>query len=318
MDTTMLCVLNSEELASKLGKKGSETDMTLYNLKKDDKSLTVASPTKYPDKLPPLLYSLYLGEEVYMVIDKLDRTIGEMMVACQVMDKRKGMIILDNYITADQIRPLIKDTVLDNWEIVEGMPDPNVMREGLLEREPVVREGVTRVSIDQSFPVKGLGTVSLGLVDQGIVKKHQNLLVLPDGKKTIIRSIQVHDNDVPEAGSGSRVGLVLKNVEPDDVKRGCVLAEEGALKVADSLKLKVKVSPFWRNVLKDGMAIHMSSGMQFAACTISMSGELKAGEEGEVTVKLDNQFVYDNSDKMALSWLESTGPRVIGSCTVVE
>ncbi len=314
----MICVLNSEELASKLGKKGSETDMTLYNLKKDDKSLTVASPTKYPDKLPPLLYSLYLGEEVYMVIDKLDRTIGEMMVACQVMDKRKGMIILDNYISLDQIEPLIKDTVLDNWEIVEGMPDPNVMREGLLEREPVIREGPTRVSIDQSFPVKGLGTVSLGLVDQGIVKKHQNLLVLPDGKKTIIRSIQVHDNDVPEAGSGSRVGLVLKNVEPDDVKRGSVLAEEGVLKVADSLKLMVNISPFWRNVLKDGMAIHMSSGMQFTACTISMSGELKAGEEGEVTVKLDNQFVYDTSDKMALSWLESTGPRIIGSCMVIE
>ena len=314
----MLCVLNSEDLASKLGKKGSETDMTLYNLKKDDKSLTVSSPTKYPDKLPPLLYSLYLGDEVYMVIDKLDRTIGEMMVACQVMDKRKGMIILDNYITPDQIKPLIKDTVLDNWEIVEGMPDPNVMRESLLEREPVVREGPTRVSIDQSFPVKGLGTVSLGLVDQGIVKKHQNLLVLPDGKRTIVRSIQVHDNDVPEAGSGSRVGLVLKNVEPDDVKRGSVLAEEGVLKVADTLKLKVNVSPFWRNVLKDGMAVHMSSGMQFTACTISMSGELKAGEEGEVTVKLDNQFVYDNSDKMALSWLESTGPRIIGSCSVIE
>ncbi len=314
----MLCVLNSEELASKLGKKGSETDMTLYNLKKEDKSLTVASPTKYPEKLPPLLYSLYLGEEVFMVIDKLDRTIGEMMVACQVMGKEKGMIILDNYITPDQIKPLIKDTVLENWEMVEGMPDPNIMREELMEREPVVREGPTRVSVDQSFPVKGLGTVSLGLVDQGIVKKHQNLMVLPGGKKSIVRSIQVHDNDVNDAGSGSRVGLVLKNVEPDDVRRGSVLAEEGVLKVADSLKLKVKVSPFWRNVLKDGMAIHMSSGMQFNACTISMSGELKAGEEGEVTVKLDNPFVYDTSDKMALSWLESTGPRVIGSCTVIE
>ncbi len=314
----MICVLNSEELASKLGKKGSETDMTLYNLKKDDKSLTVASPTKYPEKLPPLLYSLYLGEEVYMVIDRLDRTIGEMMVACEVMGKKKGMIILDNYITPDQIKPLIKDTVLDSWEMVEGMPDPNIMREELLGREAIIREGPTRVSIDQSFPVKGLGTVSLGLVDQGIVKKHQNLLVLPDGKKTVIRSIQVHDNDVPEAGSGSRVGLVLKNVEPDDVKRGAVLAEEGVLKVADTLKLKVKTSPFWRNVLKDGMAIHISSGMQFTACTISMNGELKAGEEGEVTVKLDNQFVYDILDRMALSWLESTGPRVIGSCTVIE
>ncbi len=314
----MICVLNSEDLASKLGKKGSETDMTLYNLKKDDKSLTVASPTKYPDKLPPLLYSLYLGEEVFMVIDKLDKTIGEMIVACEVMGKKKGMIILDNYISADQIQPLLKDTALESWEMVEGMPDPNVMREGLLEREPVVREGVTRVSIDQSFPVKGLGTVSLGLVDQGIVSKHQNLIVLPDGKKTIVRSIQVHDNDVPEAGSGSRVGLVLKNVEPHEVNRGSVLTEEGGLKVASELELEVSVNKFWRDTLRDGVAIHLSSGMQFLACSISMDGELKAGDVGKVKVKLDTPMVFDPSDRIVLNWLESTGPRVIGSATVIE
>ena len=64
MKTTMLCLLNSEELASKLGKKGTESDITLYNHKKGETALAVAVPTRYPEKLSPLLFSLYLGNEV--------------------------------------------------------------------------------------------------------------------------------------------------------------------------------------------------------------------------------------------------------------
>ncbi len=318
MKTTMLCMLNSQELASNLGKKGTESDITLYNHKKGETALAVAVPTRYPEKLPPLLFSLYLGEEVILVIDRLDKEIGEMMVACDVMGKTKGTIILENYIQSDQIKPLIKDTILENWNLLEGTGDPNIMREALMEKEPVPRDGPTKISVDHSFTVKGLGTVSLGIVDRGIVKKHQEVIILPSGKKTIVRSIQMHDDDVNEAGSGSRVGLALKKVEPEDVGRGCVLTEAGNLSVADSLNLKVNISKFWRDTLKDGMVLHLASGMQFVPGTVSMTGELKAGGTGEILVKLDGQLVLDNADTIVLTWLESTGSRILGNAILIQ
>ncbi|MCK5024801.1 MAG: elongation factor Tu [Thermoplasmata archaeon] len=317
MKTTMLCLLNSEELASKLGKKGTESDITLYNHKKGETALAVAVPTRYPEKLSPLLFSLYLGDEVILVIDRLDKEIGEMLVACDIMGK-KGTLILENYMQLDQIKPIIKDTTLENWDILEGTGDPNVMRESLMERKPAPRDGPTKISVDHSFTVKGLGTVSLGIVDRGIVKKHQEVIILPSGEKTIVRSIQMHDDDVNEAGSGSRVGLALKNVEPEDVGRGCVLTEAGHLSVADSLTLKVKISKFWRDTLKDGMVLHLASGMQFVPGTVSMTGELKAGETGEIQVKLDGQMVLDSTDTIVVNWLESTGPRILGSAVPVQ
>ena len=315
METTMLCVLNSEGLASSLGKKGTESDIIMYNHKKGEASLAIATPARYPERLPPLLFSLYLGHEVILVIDRLDKEIGEMMVACDVMGK-KGIIILENYIQQDQIKPIIKDTNLDSWPIQEGIGDPNIMREELMERKPVPREGPTKVSIDHSFAVKGLGTVSLGIVDQGIVKKHQELIILPSGKKTIVRSIQMHDNDVDTAGSGSRVGLALKNADPDDVGRGCILTEAGNLSVAEELNLKITVSKFWRDTLKDGTVVHIATGMQFITGTVSMEGELKAGEVGNIQVKLDGKMVLDNSDTIVVTWLESSGPRILGSATL--
>ncbi|MDO9537171.1 MAG: EF-Tu/IF-2/RF-3 family GTPase [Thermoplasmata archaeon] len=312
MNTSMLCVLNSEILASSLGKKGTESDITLFNHKQGEKAISVVMPTRYPDKLTPLLYSLFLGSEIFMVIDKLDRTIGEELVACDVMGKTKGTIFLENYITPEQVKPLLNGTGLSDWQIVEGLGNPNEMREELMLRESKPIPGPTRVSIDHSFPVKGLGTVCLGIVDQGLVKKHQELTIYPTGKKSLVRSIQVHDNDVNEASSGNRVGLAMKGVEPEDIGRGTILAEEGVLTVKDSLDLTVSVNKFWKGTLKNGMVVHAASGLQFVSGTITMDGELKAGQSGKIQIKLETPMALADTDFIVICWLDAVGSRVVG------
>jgi selenocysteine-specific translation elongation factor len=312
MKTTVLSVLNSENLASELGKKGTESDITIYNHKQGEKAISAVCPTRYPEKLASLLYSLYLGSEVFMVIDKLDKTIGEEIIACDVMGKTKGTIFLENYIIPDQVKPLLKDTAMNEWKIVEGLGNPNELREALMRREPEIKSGPTRVSIDHSFPVKGLGTVCLGIVDQGVVKKHQELIIYPTGRKSQVRSIQVHDNDVDEAGSGSRVGLAMKGVEPEDIGRGTILAEAGILTVKKGLDLTIHVNKFWKGALKNGTVVHSACGMQFIPGTIAMEGELKAGQSGKVHVELETPMALSPSDAVVICWLESGGSRVVG------
>jgi len=249
---------------------------------------------------------------VFMIIDRLDRTIGEEMVACDVMLKTKGTIFLENYITPSQVKQLLKDTAMEAWPIIEGLGNSNQMREDLMAREPELRAGPTRVSIDHSFPVKGLGTVCLGIVDQGVVKKHQELRIYPTEKKTQIRSIQVHDNDVDEAGSGSRVGLAVKGVEPEDIGRGTILAEDGMLAVKKSLDLNLTVNKFWKGALKTGMVIHSACGLQFIPGTITIEGELKAGQSGKVHIELETPMALSPTDSIVICWLESGGSRVVG------
>ncbi len=313
MTTSMLTVLNSEDLAGKLGKKGTTSDITLYNHKKGGKAMSAVSPTKYPDKLSPILFALYLGDEVLMVVDRLDSTIGEMLVACDVMGMTRGTIFLEEYMQADQVAPLLKGTAMEAWEIRDGVGDPNILREELMAREASPREGATKVTIDHSFHVKGVGVVSLGLVDRGAVKRHQELMALPVRKRTVVRSIQVHDDDAALAGSGSRVGLALKNIEVEDVDRGTVLCEEGSLEVYDELRLRLRVNRFWKDELADGMVVHAVAGMQYFPCRVSMDASLKGGEEGDVTLGLDGRLVLADDDRPVLVWLESTGPRIIGS-----
>jgi len=181
-----------------------------------------------------------------------------------------------------------------------------------MAREPELRSGPTRVSIDHSFPVKGLGTVCLGIVDQGVVKKHQELIIYPTGRKTQVRSIQVHDNDVDEAGSGSRVGLAMKGVEPEDIGRGTILAEDGILSVKKGLDLTITVNKFWKGALKNGTVVHTACGLQFIPGTITMDGELKAGQSGKIHVELETPISLSDKDSVVICWLESGGSRVVG------
>ena len=79
--------------------------------------------------------------------------------------------------------------------------------------------------IDHFFKVKSVGTVALGFVLSGTLKKHQTLYLNPTGLQAQVRSIQMNDVDYDQAPAGSRVGLALKNVDVDDMERGYLLEE---------------------------------------------------------------------------------------------
>ncbi|EQD44859.1 elongation factor Tu domain 2 protein, partial [mine drainage metagenome] len=79
--------------------------------------------------------------------------------------------------------------------------------------------------IDHFFGVKSVGTVALGFVLSGKVEKHQDLLLSYLDRKVQVRSIQMHDVDVDAAGPGARVGLALKNADPEELERGMILSE---------------------------------------------------------------------------------------------
>ena len=52
--------------------------------------------------------------------------------------------------------------------------------------------------------------------------------------------------------------------------------------------------------------------MQFEPARVSMEKEMKAGDQGELTLKLEGRFVVGEGDRPVLVYLESTGPRIIG------
>ena len=76
MGNITVAVLGSLGYAGNIGKKGTSTDITLYDLKKGEDTVTLIEPTRYPERLAPLFYACSLSTKAFVVIDELNATLG--------------------------------------------------------------------------------------------------------------------------------------------------------------------------------------------------------------------------------------------------
>ncbi len=322
MTNLTVAVLAPPDYAKDLGKKGTTSDITFYNLKKGDATVTFIEPTRYPEKLSSLFYAVSIADRVVLVVHEINAAFGECVLMLQCAGKSNGFLILKNYISPDQIAPLIKGTVLEHYEVIEE--DMVGLREKMLDiavkqtahQKMHDTRGKGVVPVDAHFNVKGVGVVVLGFVAQGSIKKHDILKILPTEKTAQIRSIQKHDDDADFAISGDRVGLALKNIESEDLDRGFVLTNDPDIKYATTFSGKAQLVKYWPAPLKEGMVIYAGHWMQFIPTRLE-----KVVIEGDwrmpaITLTTEKALIYPQGARVVLHYLEGGKLRVVGSLVI--
>ena len=318
MSNLTVAVLAPPDYARDLGKKGTTSDITFYNLKKGDATVTFIEPTRYPEKLSSLFYAISLADRILLVVGEINASFGECVLMIQCAGKSKGALILKNYITPDQIAPLIKGTVLEHYEVIEE--DMVGIREKMLEiavkqtAHQKAHEGTGKgvVPIDAHFNVKGVGVVALGCVVRGSIKKHDTVAVLPTDKTAQIRSIQKHDDDAETAVTGDRVGLALKNIEAEDLDRGYVLSTDPALKHATTVTGKAQLVKYWPSPLREGMVIYAGHWMQFLPTRLEKAVTENDWRMPLLTLSMEKALVYPPGARVVLHYLEGGKLLVVG------
>ena len=312
MPAVTLGVLGNLDYARSLGKKSTESDVQLLTFKEGDVNVSMVAPFRHPEKVQPLVFAVNSADAVLMVVSKVDRELGESILAAAAAGHQRGLIVLQNYIQPDQIAPLLKGTSLASIPMTDDDKAPGV-RAKIAELAAPLRDGPVRIPVDHHFNVKGIGAVVLGFVGQGVVKKHDTLQVYPTKKTCQVRSIQVHDVDVAEAHTGDHVGLALKNIENDDLDRGFVLAPEGSMSVAETgatLTLQCSVTPFFKPGIKADGVYHLGHGWQMVSARAK--GDLAAGKQGAVTFELSRPLAYQPGDRCVLVNLDNPAQRIVG------
>ncbi|MCW4045716.1 MAG: EF-Tu/IF-2/RF-3 family GTPase [Candidatus Bathyarchaeota archaeon] len=319
MGNLMVAVIGAAGYSSGLGKKGTSTDITLYNLKKSEDTITFVEPARYPERLAPLFFACSVAKKAIVVVDELNSTLGESLVMLQCCGIESGYFVLRNYVSREKVEQLVKGTILEKYEF--AVDNSTLLKEALLAEAAQSKfsaslDGGTpsgTVTVDHAFNVKGVGTVVLGVVTEGVIQKHGVMNVLPAAKTTQIRSIQKHDDEFDFAYAGDRVGLALKNVEVGDVDRGAVLTNDAAVKASKLLKARVSLVKYWSTQIKAGMVLHIGHWMQF------LNGKVEeVSDEGDwrkplVTLALEKELVYRSGDTAVLAYLEGAKLRVMGT-----
>ncbi|MFY9301087.1 MAG: EF-Tu/IF-2/RF-3 family GTPase [Candidatus Nitrosotenuis sp.] len=294
-------VLGDQSIAAQFGKKGTATDMTMYDKKESDVIRTYTVPNGFPEKIQPLLQTINLAEYVIFYVNKLDKFTGEQIIALDMLKKTHGIIAHSYDVDENTLDTMIKNTVLANYAKVEQ----EKIKEESDKLEQVGKEGNARVVIDHCFDVKGVGTVILGKVEQGKIKQYDTLKLFPAGIDVLIKSIQMHDDPVEEAVSPGRVGLAVKGVEPDQVSRGDILCAPGAEQISTEIELDFTKSPFYKVDIAQNQMCLINVGLQIKPAKFASITPLK--------LALEKPLVHNKGDICVILKPESQTIRLLGS-----
>jgi selenocysteine-specific translation elongation factor len=315
MGNITVAVLGALGYAGNIAKKGTSTDITLYDIKKGEDTITFIEPSRYPERLAPLFYACSLAKKALVVVDELNATFGEQLVMLQCSDIQSGYLVLRNYIPKEKIEPFLKGTSLDKFEFIND--DPNLIREKLLAEaaqvKPAEGPAVGTVPVDHAFNVKGVGVVVLGIVVNGVVEKHAALKVLPSAKTAQVRSIQKHDDEFETASEGDRVGFALKNVDVEDLDRGAVLTNDPVVKTSTKLEAQASLVKYWQTPIKQGMIMHVGHWTQFITAKVEAASDVGDPKKPQLTLTLDKPLVFRPNDRAVLMYLEGAKLRVAGT-----
>jgi selenocysteine-specific translation elongation factor len=300
-----VALLGSRELGAQLGKKGTASDLTLYNAVRDGHAATLIEPTGFPERFPPLLYALAMGDRAILQVDALTRPLAETIATADLFALPTA-VRLGPSVGAEEVRRALKGTSLDTADIAP-LDLPN-LRHAIDEWRASPRDGPVEVRIDHAFPVKGVGAVALGVVRQGTLHPHDRLRLYPSPTVVEVRSVQVHDIDAREAGTGERVGVALKGVEATDLSRGQALAPDGSLQVGQSLTgTRWIPCRYYKGSLNAGDQVHALVGLQFVPAKWT-------GLNGSAfTLTPDRPVAFAAGEPVFVADLSATaGPRIVG------
>lgn len=223
MKSLTVFAYNVPDILKEISKKGTDSDIAIHSRKDGDTIMTFLEPIRYPDKVSSLTDSIYPADIAVVNGNEINREFGEVVVALDLMRKKKCYFVVEDDSKRDTIRQLLNNTSIQEYKFFSGSPMELVE---LLRNEPQVRpQDGTLLVVDHFFKVKSVGTVALAFVLRGTVRKHHKLQASQIDKEIQVRSIQMHDVDQEEAGPGSRVGLALKNIDSDDMERGMFFSE---------------------------------------------------------------------------------------------
>lgn len=175
-----------------------------------------------------------------------------------------------------------------------------------------------RLFIDQIRIFQGLGTVVSGTILSGSVRRGDRLEILPLGKTTRVRSLEVHHRSVEEAAAGSRVGINLQGISAKELSRGMVLSAPGSFRPAEFLNAEVELCAMPGYSLRTGqrVKVHIGSAVVGAFAVIMGRDRLAAGERGLVQFRLMEPIGAAPLDRYVVTQMNT--PSILGGGKILE
>ena len=178
--------------------------------------------------------------------------------------------------------------------------------------------------VEDVFSITGRGTVATGRIETGVVHVNDELEIVGLGaekKKTVCTGVEMFRKLLDEGAAGDNVGLLLRGIDKDEIKRGQVLAKPGTITPHTKFKAEVYV------LKKEEGGRHTPFSNkyrpQFYIRTLDVTGEITLPEGVEMVMPGDNvtitvELIYPVAINKGLRFAIREGGRTVGAGQVTE
>ena len=166
---------------------------------------------------------IFRGEDV-LSFNPRDLNIENKGTYFLITSGRQSMFSFDNLEKAKLALDAIIKYGFDTSCFV-GRPNPGMMY--LKSKEPISLDKPFLIRVEEVSNIQGLGTVAFGRIKSGVIKLGDKVQITGHGaeaKKTIISGIKILNNIVDVGHAGDEVGLILRGIRVEEVKRGMIIS----------------------------------------------------------------------------------------------
>ena len=177
--------------------------------------------------------------------------------------------------------------------------------------------------VEDVFSITGRGSVATGRIETGVIHVGDEIEILGLGedKKSVVTGVEMFRKLLDQGEAGDNVGLLLRGVDKNEIKRGMVLCKPGQIKPHSKFKAEVYIlkkeeggrhTPF-----------HNKYRPQFYLRTMDCTGEITLPEGTEMVMPGDNvtitvELIYPVALNIGLRFAIREGGRTVGAGQITE
>ena len=178
--------------------------------------------------------------------------------------------------------------------------------------------------VEDVFSIPGRGTVATGRIETGIIKSGEEVQIIglgAEGKKSVVTGVEMFRKILDEGQAGDNVGLLLRGIDKDQIKRGMVITHPG--KVTPHTTFKAEVYILKKEEGGRHTPFHNKYRPQFYIRTLDVTGEVTLPEGVEMVMPGDNvtitvDLIYPVACNVGLRFAIREGGRTVGAGQITE
>ena len=177
--------------------------------------------------------------------------------------------------------------------------------------------------VEDVFSITGRGTVATGRIEAGVIHvgDEVEILGLGEDKKSVVTGVEMFRKLLDQGEAGDNVGLLLRGIDKNEIKRGMILCHPGQVKAHSKFKAEVYIlkkeeggrhTPF-----------HNKYRPQFYLRTMDCTGEITLPEGTDMVMPGDNvtinvELIYPVALNVGLRFAIREGGRTVGAGQITE